>query len=153
MHVIWAAVRRLFGGISWIVTSAFAPVLLLVGYFTGKTWVHDLLQPVSLPAPPAIWGVTLALVVLALIGMMMEIVFLVDANTLKSKLQFNHLVTAFIALVVTSTAGYLVAKNMFGWWFLPGLVYSIADLVASGWLAINNAFQKNPTQIQKGEDR
>lgn len=149
MHTI----RRLFGSVSWIITSAFAPVLLLVGYLLGQAWVHELLQPISLPAPPAIWGGMLALVVLAAIGMTAEIVFLVDAHTLKSKLQHDHLVSAVIALALTGTAGYLVAKNMLGWWFLPGLIYSIIDLIASGWLAVNNAFQKNPTQLQKGEDR
>ena len=144
------SIGRLFGSVAWIVTSAFAPILLAAGYLMGTAWVHDLLQPISLPAPPAIWGVMLALVVVAAIGMTAEIVFLADANTLKSSLQNDHLMSAVIALALTGAAGYLLAKNMLGWWFFPGLIYSIFDLVASGWLAINNAFQKNPTQLQKG---
>jgi hypothetical protein len=142
-------VRNLFGSLAWIFTSAFAPALLLIGYVVGAAVVPEFHQPVSFAPPAAIWGAMLALFVLGVIGMTAEIKFLAAASTPKNSLQSDHFLSALIAMVFTGIAGFLMAKGALAWWFVPGLIYSVCDLFASGWLAVNNAFQKNPTQIQK----
>jgi len=152
--LIWRdAVRAIFYGLAvslgWLWTLIlwlFPPVLM------GIAWLFpDLHQVVVIPPPDEVLG---SLWIPALIGIVWfaaQWVMAQDSNTRYRTLQLDLVVSILWAYLFLGIAVYQFALGNLQYWMLAPAVFTAFEALLNAHTSINNAFQKNPTQMQKGE--
>lgn len=143
--IIKSAAHRAWSLFSW--TSVLA--IFAVGYGAFPA----LREPVTWPwkAPAEVWGPVVFLGVLIIVWLGFEVKFAVSRRTTTGQLQADVMVSTIMAIVLSIVLGGMINDGALAWWFLVPWIGVIADAIQSGYFGLNNAFQKNPTEILKGE--
>lgn len=144
-----AALRNGIEGLGWIwviLMWAFPPMLLAIA-FAFPELKESAVWPISDGALRAL----LLPMGLGFGWLIFQFLAAGNANTSYRTLQLDLMVSFFWALVFS---GLVVREHALGqlqyWHLVPALV-TVPEAFLNTIVAVNNVFQKNPTQMQKGE--
>jgi|GEM_PF-3346725 len=138
-------IREGWGWVWFVLTWTFPPVLLFIAWCFDS--MHGPMLPSALASPGGVIVVILGLIWILAV----QITTANDPNTPLRVLKADFYVSASWAGILIAFAAYQGGRGHPQWWtVLPALV-SWIDLCAGTRAALNNAWSKNPTQLQPGE--
>lgn len=139
-----SGVKTIFGLLSW--TTPF--LIMAIGYFAFPL----MREPVDWPwkATPEIFLGVSACMLVTFVWLFTEIRYAANQNSSLSELLLDSVISTALALGLTFFGAMLIFNKVLSWWYVVPWFGVVADSFTSSWFAVNNAFQKNPTQITKG---
>jgi hypothetical protein len=121
-------------------------------FAVGYLWFPALRTPVTWPwnVDPAVWGPVALMMVLTGVWLGFEVKFTVSQRTTTSQLQFDAIVGFIMAMMLCVVGGAMIRDGNLQWWFFVPWMGVLVDAIQSVYFGINNAAQKNPTELLKG---
>ncbi|MBC7836945.1 hypothetical protein H7X87_04195 [Acetobacteraceae bacterium] len=92
----------------------------------------------------------LAQLALALLWLIGDFIVISNRDTLTGRLQINALISSIFALIMLGCTVWMYRGEELGWWLVVPTMAAVVDSLLTTFLAINNADQKNPTDIHRG---
>lgn len=152
--VIWReAVQTAFYGLAvslgwlWVlILWVFPPVIM------GIAWLFpELHQVVAFPVPQEVLGSLWIPAIIGVVWFAAQWASAQNANTSFRTLQRDLVVSILWAYLFNGIAVHQFALGNLQYWELLPAIFTSLEALLNAHTAINNAFQKNPTQMQKGE--
>lgn len=146
MKNLFARLVETMGWVWFLIMWMFPPILVGIG------WVMPSLhQKVSLPVPDTALRGILILFIIAVTGLIVQTMTASSPRTHLGALQLDQSVSIGWALILAAFAGVMYGKADLEWWVMLPTAYSGLEALLGGVFGLRNAFQKNPTQLQKSD--
>jgi len=137
--------RILFWGFAWIfpimlagISYALDQVYTSFDFFRSWIGVNN-------------WPLIFVLTILGCVWLVLDLIWIFSRETTSRQLQWNLMVTIFLACAFSITWGKYWWPDFPPWWFSISLFGALADAFGCGWGSINNATQK-PFLSDRGKE-